>query len=96
MRDQHTLAMASPGTAVQVGDATVDSRDVAGITRGTGRDALLLTVHTFPVKKVGAAWPTRIPAAAAPPAAARAATDPFMSYRACLYTPRGCRANGRY
>ena len=29
-------------------DVWVDTRDVAGISRGSGADALALTVHTFP------------------------------------------------
>ena len=33
---------------LSVGDAWVDPRDVAGISRGVGADALTLTVHTFP------------------------------------------------
>ena len=36
---------------VAVGDAWVDPRDVAGITRGVGAKALTLTVHAFPAKR---------------------------------------------
>lgn len=37
---------------IKVGDAEVNLRDVAGVTRRGGRDSLALVVHTFPVKKV--------------------------------------------
>ena len=41
---------------IKIGDADVDPRDVAGITRGTvGENSTThhtLVVHTFPVKKV--------------------------------------------
>ena len=48
------MAPTTTTTAIRVGDTWVERRDVAGITRGAGRDGLVLTVHTFPIKKVRA------------------------------------------
>ena len=45
---------------LSVGDAWVDPRDVAGISRGVGTDALTLTVHTFPPRRsVSPSWTRR-------------------------------------